>query len=91
MLVAAAGQTFNAASGKAGNYLRAWPVDGSPLGTATTTAELGLAVPPAFISKHHGGVNYAAIEHMNKGVSEPMPGVNRPGFGGASVSWFRSW
>lgn len=75
MLVAAAGQTFDAASGKAGNYLRAWPVDGSPLGTATTTAELGLAVPPAFISKHHGGVNYAAIEHMNKGVSEPMPGV----------------
>jgi len=36
----------------------------------------GLAVPPgAFLSKHHGGLDYARIEHMNKSLSEPMPVV----------------
>jgi DNA (cytosine-5)-methyltransferase 1 len=35
-----------------------------------------LTVPPgAFLSKHHGGLDYKPIEHMNKGVDEPMPGI----------------
>lgn len=36
----------------------------------------GLAIPPgAFLSKHHGGLDYRAIEHMNKAVTEPMPTI----------------
>ncbi|WP_232550051.1 DNA cytosine methyltransferase [Propioniciclava soli] len=79
LMVAAAGQTYDAASGKPGSYLRVWPVDGSPMATATTTSELGVTFPPGFISKHHGGLDYRAIEHMNKGLDEPLPGfVTRP-------------
>jgi DNA (cytosine-5)-methyltransferase 1 len=37
-------------------------------------AHHGLAVPPgAFLSKHHGGLDYPRIEHMNKSPFEPMP------------------
>ncbi|MFD5599900.1 DNA cytosine methyltransferase [Leucobacter sp. NPDC058333] len=36
----------------------------------------GLTVPPgAFISKHHGGLDYARIEHMNKSTDEPLPAM----------------
>ncbi|MFC4225450.1 DNA cytosine methyltransferase [Lysinibacter cavernae] len=36
----------------------------------------GIAVPPgAFISKHHGGLDYQRIEHMNKPVSSPLPTI----------------
>lgn len=36
----------------------------------------GLAVPPgAFLSKHHGGLDYGPIEHMNKPVTDPMPTI----------------
>lgn len=36
----------------------------------------GLTIPPgAFLSKHHGGLDYARIEHMNKGLGEPMPAM----------------
>ncbi|MDQ1206184.1 DNA cytosine methyltransferase [Microbacterium sp. SORGH_AS_0862] len=36
----------------------------------------GLAIPPgAFLSKHHGGLDYRAIEHMNKPISEPLPTI----------------
>ena len=36
----------------------------------------GLTVPPeAFISKHHGGLDYARIEHMNKSPGEPLPAM----------------
>lgn len=36
----------------------------------------GLTVPPgAFISKHHGGLDYKAIGHMNKPVTEPAPNI----------------
>lgn len=31
----------------------------------------GLATP--FVSKHHGGLDYARIGHMNKPVTEPLP------------------
>lgn len=35
-----------------------------------------LTVPPgAFIQKHHGGLDYAAIGHMTKDVSDPLPAV----------------
>lgn len=34
----------------------------------------GVAVPPgAFLSKHHGGLDYARIDHMNKSPYEPLP------------------
>lgn len=36
----------------------------------------GLTVPPgAFIQKHHGGLDYAAIAHMTKSVHDPVPSV----------------
>jgi len=53
----------------------------NPLATVTTTSRRGgghqaLTVPPgAFIQKHHGGLDYRAIEHMTKSVGEPLPGV----------------
>jgi DNA (cytosine-5)-methyltransferase 1 len=48
----------------------------SPLGTVSTAPHHGLAVPPgAFLSKHHGGLEYKRIEHMNKSVGEPMPTI----------------
>lgn len=43
--LAAAGNTYDSASGKPGNYLRAWPVD-ETLRTQNGTSEYGLAVPP---------------------------------------------
>lgn len=51
-----------------------------PLATLATARHHGVTVPPgAFISKHHGGLDYAAIGHMNKDVADPMPGlVARP-------------
>ncbi len=51
-----------------------------PLATMATARHHGVTVPPgAFISKHHGGLDYAAIGHMNKGVGDPLPGlVARP-------------
>ncbi|MGW9020676.1 DNA cytosine methyltransferase [Leucobacter chromiiresistens] len=49
---------------------------GAPVGAMSTAPHHGLAVPPgAFISKHHGGIDYARIEHMNKSTSEPLPAM----------------
>lgn len=53
----------------------------NPLATVTTASGTGgghqaLTVPPgAFVQKHHGGLDYARIEHMTKSVNDPMPGV----------------
>ena len=60
----------------------------APLATVATGSEHGgghqaLTVPPgadhaaggAFIQKHHGGLTYAAIEHMTKSITDPLPGV----------------
>jgi DNA (cytosine-5)-methyltransferase 1 len=52
-----------------------------PLSTVTAGGNHhGLTFPPdAFLSKHHGGLDYARIEHMNKSVTGPMPTiVGRP-------------
>lgn len=47
-----------------------------PLAAMTTGRNHGLTVPPgAFIQKHHGGLDYAAIGHMTKDVSDPLPAV----------------
>lgn len=48
IVVAAAGNTYDSASGKPGTYLRAWPTD-EPLQTQSTTAQHGLAVPPLLV------------------------------------------
>jgi DNA (cytosine-5)-methyltransferase 1 len=61
----------------------------NPLATVATGTERGgghqaLTVPPgavegAFIQKHHGGLDYAAIGHMTKSVTDPLPAlVARP-------------
>lgn len=48
-----------------------------PLSTVLAAAQHhGIAIPPgAFLSKHHGGLDYARIEHMNKSVDEPLPTI----------------
>lgn len=48
-----------------------------PLATLTAGGtHHGLTVPAgAFVQKHHGGLDYARIEHMTKDVSEPLPAV----------------
>lgn len=49
---------------------------GAPIGAMSTAPHHGLSVPPeAFISKHHGGLDYARIEHMNKSPHEPLPAM----------------
>ncbi|CAM5533041.1 DNA cytosine methyltransferase [Leifsonia shinshuensis] len=46
-----------------------------PLTTVTAGGNHhGLALPPGtFIQKHHGGLDYARIEHMLKPVTDPLP------------------
>jgi DNA (cytosine-5)-methyltransferase 1 len=62
------------------NHADATSID-EPLATVATGSERGgghqaLTVPPgAFVQKHHGGLDYGAIEHMTKSVADPMPGV----------------
>jgi DNA (cytosine-5)-methyltransferase 1 len=47
-----------------------------PLAGITTGRNHALTVPPgAFLSKHHGGINYPRPNHMNKGVDEPLPTI----------------
>lgn len=51
IVLAAAGNTYDAVNGKPGNYLRAWPTT-EPLRTQNTTAEYGVATPPpAFLAQ----------------------------------------
>jgi DNA (cytosine-5)-methyltransferase 1 len=46
---------------------------------ATVTAEgnhHAVVTPPgAFLTKHHGGLDYGPIDHMNKPVTDPLPTV----------------
>lgn len=48
LVVAAAGNTYDSASGKPGSYLRAWPT-GDVLQSQTTTVQHGVAVPPLMV------------------------------------------
>jgi DNA (cytosine-5)-methyltransferase 1 len=52
-------------------------VDEAPLATvAAAGGHYALTVPPGvFVSKHHGGLDYGPIGHMNKPVDEPLPTV----------------
>ncbi|SFN66772.1 DNA cytosine methyltransferase [Mycetocola miduiensis] len=54
LVVAAAGNTYDSASGKPGTYLRAWPTE-EALRTQNGTAEYGVAVPPLITDGIHGG------------------------------------
>lgn len=48
LVVAAAGNTYDSASGKGGNYFRAYSVDDA-MPTQSTTAQHGIAVPPLVV------------------------------------------
>ncbi|MEQ6899252.1 DNA cytosine methyltransferase [Microbacterium sp. KR10-403] len=50
LVVKAAGNTYDAASGKPGNYLRVSQL-GDPIPTQSGTAEHGVTVPPAFLAQ----------------------------------------
>lgn len=50
LVIAAAGNTYDSASGKPGTYLRAWPTE-EALRTQNGTAEYGVAVPPPFLAQ----------------------------------------
>jgi DNA (cytosine-5)-methyltransferase 1 len=55
------------------NHGAGGPVGAGPVSTLTAGGNIhALAVPGAFVTKHHGGLDYARIEHMNKGVGEPL-------------------
>lgn len=49
-LVATAGNTWDGASGAANNYIRAWPIDGSPSPAQTGTAQNAIACSEPFIT-----------------------------------------
>lgn len=69
-IVAAAGNTYDSAQGKGGNYYRVNPTDGGPLPSQTATAESALSVPPFIANVRHGvddhGRQYDPTE-------QPMP------------------
>lgn len=50
LVVKAAGNTYDSASGKPGNYLRVSELD-EPMPAQTGTAEHGIAMPPAFLAQ----------------------------------------
>lgn len=57
---------------------KATPVNGAPAQAFSAGGfHHGLTVPPgAFISKHHGNLDYKAIGHMNKDVTtQPLPAL----------------
>ena len=54
------------------NHAEPYDLAAEPVATVTAGGNHhGLATP--FLSKHHGGVDYKAIGHMNKPISEPVP------------------
>jgi hypothetical protein len=65
LVVAAAGNTYDSASGKTASYLRAWPTTDA-LRTLSGTAELGLAVPPLVVNNVSG-----ADESRSRPSSDP--------------------
>lgn len=83
LLLAAAGNTYDAASGKPGGYLRAWPASGDAMRTQTTTGQLGLAVPDeAFVA--------TLRQHSTpESVADPLRTVTGGGFHHSLVVPFR--
>ena len=67
LVVAAAGNTYDGASGAGNNYIRAYPVDGSPSPTQTTSAQLGIVT----MLRNHGG---------NSSTDEPLATFTGGGF-----------
>ena len=54
------------------NHAEPYAVDTDAVPTVTAGGRHhGLATP--FLSKHHGGLDYAGVRHMNKPITEPMP------------------
>lgn len=63
------------------NHAQPYPLNGDAAPTVTAGGNHhGVAtLDEAFLSKHHGGLGYRAIGHMNKPLSQPMPTmVSRP-------------
>lgn len=77
IIAAAAGNTYDAASGKPGNYLRAWPI-AEPLQAQTTTVQHGLAIPP-IAARAEQVVSTALVDDAaivvplrNNGIAKPV-------------------
>lgn len=80
LVVAAAGNTYDSASGKPGNYLRAWPTD-EALRTQNGTAEYGVAVPPLITDGIHGdGTVQSSANPMHTQTTAQTKGVAFPAF-----------
>ncbi|WP_223690084.1 DNA cytosine methyltransferase [Leifsonia poae] len=56
LVVAAAGNTYDSASGKGGSYIRAYPAD-ETMPTQSTTVQHGVAVPPLVVNNVSGADN----------------------------------
>lgn len=69
LMVQAAGNTYDSASGKPGNYYRVWPVS-DPMRTQTGTVEQGIVTGP----------NHMLMEYYGKGgtrgVDQPIPTIS---------------
>lgn len=64
-LIAAAGNTWDAASGSGNDYIRAWPLDQSPTPAQTTTGQLGVALPEPYVTMLRG-------HNRATGMAEPL-------------------
>lgn len=83
LVVAAAGNAYDAAATGRGGHLRAWPADGSPVPGQTTTAQQALVTPPdAFLSmlRRNG---------KNVPVADPAPAFTSGGYHHGLVIPFR--
>ncbi|GAA3009254.1 DNA cytosine methyltransferase [Microbacterium aurantiacum] len=69
LVVKAAGNTYDAASGKPGNYLRVTPL-GDALPTQSTSAEYGLALPPLVVNNVSG-----ADTSRTTRATDPLPSL----------------
>ncbi len=71
-VVAAAGQTWDAASSGQGSYVRVSPADGAPLMARTGTAGDGVAVPPFVTNVRHGSDDHG---RQFDPAEQPLPTV----------------
>ena len=69
ILAKAAGNTYDSASGKPGNYLRVSELE-EPMPTQSTSAEHGLAVPPLIVNNLSGN-----DESRSRTVADPLPSI----------------
>lgn len=82
LVVAAAGNTYDSASGKGGSYIRAYPVD-ETMPTQSTTVQHGVAVPPLVVpvEGREGKVAASAMDPLRTQSTRAETGLMVPAGG----------